>query len=426
MTPAGEAAPVPPVALTVAPAGWLVGARAPGPADARLSELALEPTPLPILQPALEPAEASEPTPAPPGLALVGAGRFGALCLEAYAKSGLVSVICVSDENQERARKLAEPRGLSTAKFADLLNDERVSIVHLCTPPSLHAKSAIAALRAGKHVFLEGPVATNLEDAEALAAVAAETGRQVIVNHLPHQHPLWRAALAVSEAGLFGPLQRLEQTTLASSEGLDDAHWIWHREVSGGLFVGRATPFLDLARRLVGQPETRVSAQAVRHGVREDRVSCTFTYAGGATGNLYYAVERTDRSERGTARLYFARGQISLHGLALERLEVEGLLKPEAVSTLETLLGVTARVTDEPNANGRNDVLVSAVVTRPEPQEDERAAIRANLSDLTRAIHDPAILRLGGLNDDLNGLRAACAARQAADENNTLNLEEEA
>ncbi|HEX2863034.1 MAG TPA: Gfo/Idh/MocA family oxidoreductase, partial [Deinococcales bacterium] len=83
--------------------------------------------------------------PIPPGLAVAGAGTAGTAGLDAYARSGLVRVLAAADENAERARKALDGRGVPLRKLPEILADEAVRLVHVATPPSLHARQAIAA-----------------------------------------------------------------------------------------------------------------------------------------------------------------------------------------------------------------------------------------------------------------------------------------
>jgi predicted dehydrogenase len=86
-------------------------------------------------------------------------------------------------------------------KFEELLADPNVNLVDLCVPNADHAPMAIAALKAGKDVLVEKPIALSLEDAEAMVATARETGRKLMVARLL--------------ANSLMPLRRLRQGNMA-------------------------------------------------------------------------------------------------------------------------------------------------------------------------------------------------------------------
>src|SRR3712207_2804907 len=127
------------------------------------------------------------------GVALVGAGGFGTFCLQAYRTLPTIKVVAVADADRQRAEMMAAQLGVpACVTVEDVCADPAVDIVHLTTPPAHHAAQAIMALRAGKHVLCEKPLATAAGDAQAVLAVAEATGCRVTVNYVLRHHPLWR------------------------------------------------------------------------------------------------------------------------------------------------------------------------------------------------------------------------------------------
>ena len=97
--------------------------------------------------------------------------------------------LCDTDD-ERRARYGARfPSARTTDRFADLLEDESVDAVVIATPVPSHADLARQALAAGKHVFVEKPVAVSAHDAEEVAAIAAERGLVLMPGHLLLYHP---------------------------------------------------------------------------------------------------------------------------------------------------------------------------------------------------------------------------------------------
>lgn len=126
----------------------------------------------------------------PYGVGIIGAGPgVAALHLPTLARlAGEFSVVHIADRGSGRAACLAERVGArSSSGIDDLLADERVSIVVLCSPPDEHATQILAAVAAGKRAVLcEKPLATTIEDAEAVVAACRDSGTVLIVgtNHL--------------------------------------------------------------------------------------------------------------------------------------------------------------------------------------------------------------------------------------------------
>ena len=84
---------------------------------------------------------------------------------------------------------LSFPGARASADLDEVLADEQLDAVVLATPVPTHADLAVAVARAGKHCFVEKPLATNAADAERAVAAAAEAGRILMVGHLLEYHP---------------------------------------------------------------------------------------------------------------------------------------------------------------------------------------------------------------------------------------------
>jgi predicted dehydrogenase len=95
------------------------------------------------------------------------------------------------------------------AKYADLdglLGDPQVDLVDLCLPPNLHAAAAIAALRAGKHVFVEKPMALTAADCDRMVKAAEKAGKQLFVGHVLPLLPEYALARKLIASGKYGKL----------------------------------------------------------------------------------------------------------------------------------------------------------------------------------------------------------------------------
>ena len=111
--------------------------------------------------------------------AIVGSG-FAARChLDALSRLGAVVEVCgIASRNLEQATRLGKEYGIErvTSDYRELLESSTLDVVHVCTPNSLHFPMASDAIRAGKHVLCEKPLATNVEQAEKLVQLAHERG----------------------------------------------------------------------------------------------------------------------------------------------------------------------------------------------------------------------------------------------------------
>jgi 2-hydroxy-4-carboxymuconate semialdehyde hemiacetal dehydrogenase len=124
-------------------------------------------------------------------IALAGAGAFGIKHLDALTAIDGVTVASVVSRRLEQAQEVAEKYGAGhfSTELDDALARDDVDAVILCTPTQLHARQAIAAMRAGKHVQVEIPLADSWADALEVDRVQRETGLVAMVGHTRRFNP---------------------------------------------------------------------------------------------------------------------------------------------------------------------------------------------------------------------------------------------
>ncbi len=124
-------------------------------------------------------------------IALAGAGAFGEKHLDGLKNIAGVEIVSIISRTGEQAAAVAAKYGAkhSSTELADALARDDVDAVILCTPTQMHAEQAIAAMRAGKHVQVEIPLADSWADAQAVAAVQAQTGKVCMVGHTRRFNP---------------------------------------------------------------------------------------------------------------------------------------------------------------------------------------------------------------------------------------------
>jgi predicted dehydrogenase len=133
---------------------------------------------------------------------------MGQLHAQTYRSLPNARLAAVCDVDLAAAGALGERLGVAAYRdFGEILADPDVEAVSICTPDQLHVEPALAAARAGKHVLLEKPIATTLEDAHTIAQACATAGVVLLVGHVLRFDPRFCAAAAAVEAGELGALQ---------------------------------------------------------------------------------------------------------------------------------------------------------------------------------------------------------------------------
>ena len=121
----------------------------------------------------------------------VGLGYWGPNVLRCFIESAGCQVVAACDVDRRRLRqiKALHPHLQLVTQYKALLEDPRIDAIVITTPSSLHSPMAMAALHAGKHVFVEKPIAVSTVDAEELIELARAKERILMVGHLLKYHP---------------------------------------------------------------------------------------------------------------------------------------------------------------------------------------------------------------------------------------------
>ncbi len=194
---------------------------------------------------------------------VVGLG-VGRLHVKAYRQLPDVEVVAIADANPDRLQEIGEAYGVPHRydDYHPLVERDDLDVVSVCTPNYLHAPVAIAALRHGKHVLCEKPLARTVAEGEEMVEAAMEAGRvlQVVFNH--RRRGDVQTLKAYVEQGGLGRVYYAKAWWLRRRgiPGLDS--WFTSREMAGGgPLIDLGVHMLDMALYLMGEPQpTAVSA----------------------------------------------------------------------------------------------------------------------------------------------------------------------
>jgi len=171
-----------------------------------------------------------------------------------------IEVVALADAVAERAAEAARRWPEARAVDVDaLLGDGLVDAVAVCTPPATHAELALAALDAGKHLFLEKPLAPSLEEADRIVARAARSSRQVLVGLNFRRHRLVERARELVREGRLGRIQAV-RSAFTNPVLDEEIAWKTKRPLAGGALLDRAVHHFDLWRFVLGEEIAEVFA----------------------------------------------------------------------------------------------------------------------------------------------------------------------
>ena len=252
------------------------------------------------------------------GAAVIGTGFIGTVHVEALRRIG-VNVLGVLGSSPDRGAARAEALGVpqAYATLDELLGDDRVRVVHVTSPNDLHVSQTEAALRAGKHVVCEKPLAMTATESAGLVALADETGLVNATNFNIRYYPLNQHARALIADGGLGEV-RLVTGRYFQDWLLLESDWNWRLQPDrGGALraVGDiGSHWLDLMTFVTGQHVASVMADLTTFiGTRREPTGPVETFS---TDRSAETVERDIATEdTATILLRFddgARGSVSI------------------------------------------------------------------------------------------------------------------
>jgi len=198
-----------------------------------------------------------------------------------------VDVVGVSDEDEHKARTIAGRFGVRrVARDEELLGDEAVEAVVICTPNHLHERLAVAALERGKHVLVERPLALSPEGAERVLEAGSASGRHVLVGMYHRFRPDVAALRSFVAGGELGRITSVRGLWLNRATPLARATWRQRpEEGGGGALMDLGVQALDLCLWIAGFPEARRVVAVTHRGDHavEDSAGLLVELAGGVT-----------------------------------------------------------------------------------------------------------------------------------------------
>jgi len=236
---------------------------------------------------------------------IIGAGFIGGV--HAYAVRAAGGVLAhVAAESPEHAAAAARRLGAehACASPEELINADDVDVVHVCTPNALHVPQAEAAIRAGKHVICEKPLATDPADARRLVEAAADAGLVAAVPFVYRFYPTVREARARIAAGDAGPLWLLHGSYLQDwLAGSDATNWRVDPKLGGAsrAFGDIGVHWCDLMEFTTGHRITRLIARmatAYPDRITEDGAAVLFDTDRGASGSVVVSQVSPGRKNR--------------------------------------------------------------------------------------------------------------------------------
>lgn len=224
---------------------------------------------------------------------VIGAGNFASTVLIPALKKTTAKLKTIASGNDTTAAVAARRFGFqqATSDFRSILEDGEINTVFIATRHNLHARLVVEALQAGKHVFVEKPLALNRVELNSIQAAwqqAQGQGQQLMVGFNRRFSPL----VVRMQQLLAGRSQPVSAVYTINAGAIPPDHWTQDLHIGGGRIIGEGCHFIDLLRYLVGHAITGLEARMMgaMDGVmvRQDKMTILLEFSDGSTGVVHY------------------------------------------------------------------------------------------------------------------------------------------
>jgi myo-inositol 2-dehydrogenase/D-chiro-inositol 1-dehydrogenase len=236
-------------------------------------------------------------------LAIIGCGLAVEHChLPALRKIAGLELVALVDSDLTRLNRIGNRVGVwqRHTDYREALDDADVDLIAVCAPPQLHAEIGLAVVEAGKHLFMEKPLALSLQDADRLVAVTTGAAAKAMIGFNLRWHRLIRRASSIIAGGRLGPLATIHTTfTSASAFPLQDSAWRQRQDSGGGVLFDLGIHHFDLWRFLVGCEVEKLFAFGHTDGPGRERATVCAMMANGVliTSSFSHGVSETNELE---------------------------------------------------------------------------------------------------------------------------------
>lgn len=263
-------------------------------------------------------------------LAIVGCGRIAQRHAKHISNTAGITLVATCDIVPERADQLAADYGAQAYHSIEALLDRanEVDLVSICSPNGLHAQHSIQALKAGKHVLCEKPMATSVYDCGEMIKTAEKANRRLFVIKQNRYNPPVEAVKQAIEEGKLGNLNSVQLSCFWNrNEDYYKNSWKGTKELDGGTLYTQFSHFVDLLYYLVGDVrEVKAFGQNYCHQGQiefEDTGVVILRFHNGAMGTINYTVNSYGGNMEGSLTLFGDKGTVKIGGQYLNELEYQ-------------------------------------------------------------------------------------------------------
>jgi len=258
---------------------------------------------------------------------LVGCGRIATQHLTAIkVLRNQIKLVAVCDSNPKKAKEVGlEYRVPFYTNYRDLLKRKDIDLVIICTPNGFHYPMGMAAVRAGKHVLLEKPLAINLKEADDLIRAFKKRKKELLVVMQVRYNQALRVLKKTIQAGKLGKIYNATLTIRWSrpQSYFEEADWRGKKSLDGGAFLNQGIHYLDALQWLLGGVKSVYGKiDRVAHRIEtEDEVFSLVRFKNGAYGLVEFTICAYSQNLECSITILGQKGTVKLGGKAINEIE---------------------------------------------------------------------------------------------------------
>lgn len=261
---------------------------------------------------------------------IIGCGYIAERHLKHIIDHPLAEAIAVYDIDPDASNRLADAYKLQACPTLDvLLNTADIDAVSICTPNGTHASLSIEALRAGKHVLVEKPMATSLADAQQMLSTASEARKNLYVVKQNRYNPPVQAVKHLMDQGLLGEVYMVNLNCFwnRNEAYYNQSPWKGSRKLDGGTLYTQFSHFIDVLYYLFGEIES-VNGTIGNFGHDkliefEDTGTFTFRIKKGGIGSLNYTTCAFQENMEGSITIFSENATLKIGGKYLNTIDFQ-------------------------------------------------------------------------------------------------------
>jgi len=259
---------------------------------------------------------------------IIGCGRIAQRHAEHIHNNGVLTAVC--DIVAEKANAMVEKYGAKAyTSVEEMLQAEKdMEVVAICSPNGLHASHTISALRAGKHVLCEKPMAISVYDCGEMIKEADKANRRLFIVKQNRFNPPVAAVKKALDEGRFGKILSVQLNCYwnRNPEYYENS-WKGTKAMDGGTLYTQFSHFIDLLYWMVGDVKSvkAFTRNANHAGIIEfdDQGVAILEFYNGVIGSVQYTVNSYDKNMEGSITIFGEKGTVKIGGQYLNELEYQ-------------------------------------------------------------------------------------------------------